>query len=107
MGSDTPIADIIRLKNDPVVSKQLKFVNKVRTIWVQYGFGRADSVFKGDLASGPAHDLRMAFSLAIDRAQLVQVACAADITSPAADAGLITTGLTGYAGDDSDPLPQV
>ena len=68
--------DILRIQKDPTLSKQLKFVNKVRTIWVQYAFGRADSVFKGDLASGPAHDLRMAFSLAIDRAQLVQVACA-------------------------------
>src|SRR5438445_641235 len=81
-------------------------VIKVRTIWVQYGFGRADSVFKGDLASGPAHDLRMAFSLAIDRAQLVQVACAGGITCSAADGGLITKGLKGYAGDGSDPLAK-
>jgi oligopeptide transport system substrate-binding protein len=106
MGSDTPIADIIRIKADPVLSKQLKFVNKVRTIWVQYAFGRADSVFKGDLQSGPAHDLRMAFSLAIDRAQLVQVACAGGITCSAADGGLITKGLKGYAGDGSDPLAK-
>src|SRR5260370_111818 len=49
MGSDTPIADVIRIKADPVLSKQLHFINKVRTIWVQYAFGRADSVFKGDL----------------------------------------------------------
>jgi oligopeptide transport system substrate-binding protein len=106
MGSDTPTADIIRIQKDPVLSKQLKFVNKVRTIWVQYAFGRADSVFKGDLQSGPAHDLRMAFSLAIDRDQLVNVACANGITCSAATGGLITKGLKGYAGDGSDPLAK-
>jgi len=106
MGSDIPTDDILRLQKDPKLSPQLKFVNKVRTIWVQYAFGRADSVFKGDLQSGPAHDLRMAFSLAIDRAQLVQVACAGGITCSAADGGLITKGLKGYAGDGSDPLAK-
>jgi oligopeptide transport system substrate-binding protein len=106
MGSDTPIADVIRLKNDPVLSKQLKFVNKVRTIWVQYAFGRADSVFKGDLESGPGHDLRLAFSLAIDRDQMVNVACANGITCSAATGGLITKGLKGYVGDNSDPLAK-
>jgi oligopeptide transport system substrate-binding protein len=106
MGSDTPIADVIRIKSDPVLSRQLKFVNKVRTIWVQYAFGRADSVFKGDLESGPAHDLRMAFSLAIDRDQMVNVACANGITCSAATGGLITKGLKGYVGDNSDPLAK-
>lgn len=111
MGSDTPIADIIRLQADPVLSKQLKFINKVRTIWVQYAFGpppagstRGVSVFAGDLESGPAHDLRLAFSLAIDRTQMVNVACANGITCSAATGGLITKGLVGYVGDNSDPL---
>jgi oligopeptide transport system substrate-binding protein len=106
MGSDTPTADIIRIQKDPVLSKQLKFVNKVRTIWVQYAFGRADSVFKGDLESGPAHDLRMAFSLALDRDQMVNVACAGGITCSAATGGLITKGLKGYVGDNTDPLAK-
>jgi oligopeptide transport system substrate-binding protein len=106
MGSDTPVADILRIQKDPVLSKQLKFVNKVRTIWVQYGFTLPSSVFKGDLESGPAHDLRMAFSLAIDRAQMVNVACANGITCSAADGGLITKGLKGYVGDASDPLAK-
>jgi ABC-type oligopeptide transport system substrate-binding subunit len=106
MGSDTPTADIIRIQNDPTLKNQLKFVNKVRTIWVQYAFGRPDSVFKGDLESGPAHDLRMALSLAIDRDQLVNVACANGITCSAATGGLITKGLKGYVGDNSDPLAK-
>src|ERR1700694_453170 len=106
MGSDTPVADILRIQKDPVLLKQLKFVNKVRTIWVQYGFTLPSSVFKGDLESGPAHDLRMAFSLAIDRAQMVNGACAHGITCSAADGGLITKGLKGYVGDASDPLAK-
>jgi oligopeptide transport system substrate-binding protein len=113
MGSDTPTADILRIQADPTLSKQLKFVNKVRTIWVQFAFGpppsgsgRAQSVFAGDLESGPAHDLRMAFSLAIDRTQMVNVACANAITCSAATGGLITKGLKGYVGDNSDPLAK-
>jgi oligopeptide transport system substrate-binding protein len=104
MGSDTPTADILRIQKDPVESKQLKFVNKVRTIWVQYGFNF--SPFKGDLESGPAHDIRMALSLAIDRNQMVTVACANGVTCSAATGGLITKGLKGYAGDNSDPLAK-
>jgi oligopeptide transport system substrate-binding protein len=106
MGSDTPTADILRIQKDPTLSKQLHFVNKVRTIWVQYSFSRPESPFKGDLQSGPAHDLRLALSLAIDRAQLVNVACANGITCSAATGGLITKGLIGYAGDNSDPLAK-
>src|ERR1700694_2893493 len=106
MGSDTPTGDIIRIQKDHVLSKQLKVVNKVRTRWGQDGFSLPSSVFKGDLESGPAHDLRMAFSLAIDRAQMVNVACANAITCSAATGGLITKGLKGYVGDNSDPLAK-
>jgi oligopeptide transport system substrate-binding protein len=106
MGSDMSTADVLRIKNDPNESRQLNFVNKVRTIWVQYSFVRPESVFKGDLESGPAHDLRLALSLAIDRNQLVNVACANGITCTAATGGLITKGLKGYAGDNTDPLAK-
>jgi oligopeptide transport system substrate-binding protein len=106
MGSDISSEDILRIQKDPTESKQLRPVNKVRTIWVAYSFGRADSPFKGDLYSGPAHDLRLALSLAIDRKQLVNVACANGVTCSAADGGLITKGLKGYVGDGTDPLAK-
>jgi len=102
MGSDIPIDDVLRLQKDPKLSKELKFVNKVRTIWVQFNFVKAGSPFKGDLESGPAHDLRLAFSLAIDRDQMVSVACAGGVTCSAATGGLITKGLKGYLGDGAD-----
>ena len=102
MGSDIPIDDVLRLQKDTKLSKELKFVNKVRTIWVQFNFVKAGSPFAGDLESGPAHDLRLALSLAIDRNQMVQVACAGGVTCSAATGGLITKGLKGYLGDDAD-----
>jgi oligopeptide transport system substrate-binding protein len=102
MGSDIPIDDVLRLQKDPKLSQQLKFVNKVRTIWVQFNFVKAGSPFAGDLESGPAHDLRLAFSLAIDRTQMVSVACAGGVTCSAATGGLITKGLKGYLGDGAD-----
>ena len=106
MGSDIGIEDIKRIQADPNESKQLHPVSKVRTIWVAFSFGRPDSPFKGDLASGPAHDLRMAFALSIDQKQLVDVACAGGITCSSANGGLITKGLKGYVGDNTDPLAK-
>jgi oligopeptide transport system substrate-binding protein len=115
MGSDMSTADVKRIQGTPSESGQLHFVNKVRTIWVQYNFlsskpssaiGPWPSPFAGDLQSGPAHDLRMALSLAIDRTQLVNVACAGGITCTAATGGLLTKGLKGYAGDNTDPLAK-
>jgi len=106
MGSDMSTEDILRIQRDPTESRQLHYVNKVRTIWVQFSFVRPESPFKGDLTSGPAHDLRLALSLAIDRNQLVNVACANGITCSAANGGLITKGLLGYLGDNTDPLAK-
>lgn len=115
MGSDMSVADVKRIQGTSSESSQLHFVNKVRTIWVQYNFsttkpasaiGPWPSPFAGDLESGPAHDLRMALSLALDRDQMVNVACAGGITCSAATGGLITKGLKGYAGDNSDPLAK-
>jgi oligopeptide transport system substrate-binding protein len=106
MGSDIPIDDVLRIQKDPTETKLLHFVNKVRTIWVQFNFVKAGSPFKGDLESGPAHDLRLAFSLSIDRTQMVSVACAGGITCSAATGGLITKGLKGYLGDNADPTAK-
>ncbi len=104
MGSDIPADDILRIKADPVKSKDLRFVNKVRTIWVSFNFTNPASPFRG--LTGPGHDLREALSLAIDRKQMVDIACAHGITCSVADGGLITKGLKGYLGDGTDPLAK-
>jgi len=61
---------------------------------------------KGPFAGTAGKDLRMAFSLAIDRTKLVDVACSHGSTCAAATGGLISKGLKGYLGDNQDPLAK-
>jgi oligopeptide transport system substrate-binding protein len=89
--------DILRYKSDPTKQKELNIYPSARTSWV--GFNQVTGPFKG-LTDG--HDGRQAFSLAIDRAQLVQVSCANGATCTAATGGVIAKGLKGYLGDNKD-----
>jgi ABC-type oligopeptide transport system substrate-binding subunit len=58
------------------------------------------------LAGGQtAHDLRMAFALAVDKNKLAEVVCGNILCSPMTG-GLITKGLIGYMGDNADPLAK-
>jgi oligopeptide transport system substrate-binding protein len=50
-----------------------------------------------------SHDLRLAFTLAVDRARLARDLCA-DIACIPATGGVIPKGLAGYLGDNNDPL---
>ena len=99
MNGNIPPEDILRIKAGPKAS-ELKFVPKVRTTWVGYNFE------KGPFAGAAGKDLRKAFSLAIDRSKLVDVACSHGITCTAATGGLISKGLKGYLGDNTDPLAK-
>ena len=63
MNGNIPPEDILRIKGGPKAS-ELKFIPKVRTTWVGYNFSE-----KGPFAGAAGKDLRMAFSLAIDRAE--------------------------------------
>ncbi|MDQ6882995.1 MAG: peptide ABC transporter substrate-binding protein [Candidatus Dormibacteraeota bacterium] len=99
MNGNIPPEDILRIKAGPKAS-ELKFVPKVRTTWVGYNFE------KGPFAGAAGKDLRKAFSLAIDRSKLVDVACSHGITCTAATGGLISKGLKGYLGDNMDPLAK-
>jgi oligopeptide transport system substrate-binding protein len=92
--SALPPPDVLRIKAGPI-KDQLVFHPKVRTTWVSFNFTK-----------GPwknSKDLRLAFSLAIDRSKLIDVACSHATTCRAADGGLITRGLKGYLGDGKDP----
>lgn len=50
-----------------------------------------------------SHDLRLAFSLSVDRQKLASDLCADAVCVPATG-GLIPRGLAGYLGDNNDPL---
>lgn len=99
--SPTP-EDILRYKNDPAKSKLLTIGPAARTTWI--GFGMKSGPFAGNDAG---KDGRKAFSLAIDRNALVDVACSKGATCIPATGGVITKGLQGYLGDGSDPNAKV
>jgi len=87
--------DILRYKNG-THAKELTLNPSVRSTWVGFNFT------KGPFAGDAGKDGRKAFSMAIDRNQLVDVACAKGATCAAATGGLIPKGLKGYLGDGAD-----
>jgi oligopeptide transport system substrate-binding protein len=103
MSSDLPPDDVLRIKNDAQKSKDLKLIPKTRTVWVAFDF-KGPSPFTG--LTGAGHDLRLALSLAIDRSQMADLACAHALTCKPATGGLIAKGLKGYGGDGSDPTAK-
>ena len=107
--SNAPVADILRIQGTPNEKSELLLHNKVRSYWVSFNMvSDAKRQAKGPflLADGQAgHDLRMAFDLAIDKSKLVSVVCQNILCTPMTG-GLIAKGLTGYLGDNQDPLAQ-
>src|SRR5438093_201336 len=103
--------DVIRYNSDSQLKKQLQLQPSARTTWVgfnQCGSSNQSKDCKGKPASPFAGDgngklLREAFSLAIDRDQLVDIACSKGAACVKASAGVITKGLKGYLGDNPDP----
>jgi oligopeptide transport system substrate-binding protein len=101
--------DVIRYNSDPQLKKQLTLTPAARTNWIGYDFcegvGKpvkactASSIFAGDAGKLG----REAFSLAVDRDQLVDIACSKGTACVKATGGVITKGLKGYLGDNSDP----
>jgi len=96
-GSLTP-EDLIRYNADPSLKAQLTLKPLARTDWI--GFNMKTGPFAGNDAGKAG---RHAFSTAIDRAQLVDIACSKGTACSAATGGVITAGLQGYLGDNTDP----
>jgi oligopeptide transport system substrate-binding protein len=103
--------DVIRYNSDSQLKKQLQLQPSARTTWVGFNEcnannpskdckGKPTSPFAGD---GNGKLLREAFSLAIDRDQLVDIACSKGTACVKATGGVITKGLKGYLGDNTDP----
>ncbi|TMD16940.1 MAG: peptide ABC transporter substrate-binding protein [Chloroflexi bacterium] len=107
--SNLPVADILRIKGTSNESAQLVLHPKVRTYWVSFNMVSDSS----RPAKGPftldggqtAHDLRMAFALAVDKKKLVDTVCQG-IVCTQATGGLIPPTLIGYMGDNQDPLAK-
>jgi len=107
--SNAPVDDILRIQGTANEKAQLLIHPKVRTTWVQFNLVHDSSRIAGGpfLLSGgqAAKNLRLAFALAVDKAKLATVVCH-DIICQPATGGLITKGLIGYAGDNTDPLAK-
>jgi ABC-type oligopeptide transport system substrate-binding subunit len=97
--------DILRYKNDPTKSKMLHLYPGARTTAVGFNFVKGpfapkQGVTPGQQTAGtgitdPNKAGRLAFAQAVDRAQLVDVACAKGATCAVADVGWISKGLKG------------
>jgi oligopeptide transport system substrate-binding protein len=107
--SNLPLADILRIKGTSNESSQLILHPKVRTTWVTFNVVSDGSrVAKGPFTMDQgqsAHDLRLAFDLAVDKKKLVDTVCQG-VVCVQATGGLISPTLVGYAGDNSDPLSK-
>jgi ABC-type oligopeptide transport system substrate-binding subunit len=102
--------DVIRYSSDPQLKQQLTLQPAARTTWLGFNMCTAGNQSK-DCAGKPSSPfagsagkpLRQAFSMAIDRAQLADIACSKATTCIPATGGVITKGLKGYTGDNTDP----
>jgi oligopeptide transport system substrate-binding protein len=107
--SNAPVDAILRIQGTASEKAQLLIHPKVRTTWVQFNLVQDSSRKAGGpfLLSGgaAAKNLRLAFALSVDKAKLATVVCH-DILCAPATGGLITKGLIGYAGDNTDPLAK-
>jgi oligopeptide transport system substrate-binding protein len=103
--------DVIRYNSDPQLKKQLNLQPSARTTWIGFNFCESSNPSKAcktapsnNPFAGDAGKLgREAFSLAVDRDQLVDIACSKGTTCVKATGGVITKGLKGYLGDNTDP----
>ena len=101
--------DVVRYNSDPQLKKQLQLLPSARTTWIGFNFcegaGKpSKNCTKGNPFAGDAGKLgREAFSLAVDRDQLVDIACSKGTACFKATGGVITKGLKGYLGDNTDP----
>jgi ABC-type oligopeptide transport system substrate-binding subunit len=107
--SSLPVADILRIQGTSNEKAQLLLQAKVRTYWVSFNMVHDAKRQAGGpflLSDGQsAHDLRLAFALAVDKTKLVATVCQNIVCTPATG-GLIPPTLIGYMGANQDPLAK-
>jgi ABC-type oligopeptide transport system substrate-binding subunit len=107
-----PLSAVRNFQANPATSSQFVNIPGGRTTWVGFNFTKGPFAPNGGTCtSGDASCLsdpvalagRRAFSEAIDRTQLVNVACGpGGITCKPATGGVISKGLDAYLGDNND-----
>jgi oligopeptide transport system substrate-binding protein len=90
--------DVIRYNTSPQLKAELTLQPAARTTWI--GFNLKTGPFAG-IEAGKAG--RHAFSTAVNRDELVDIACSKGTACIKATGGVITKGLKGYLGDNTDP----
>jgi oligopeptide transport system substrate-binding protein len=107
--SSLPVADILRIQGTANEKAQLLLQPKVRTYWASFNMVHDAKRQAGGpflMSDGQAaHDLRLAFALAVDKTKLVSVVCQNIVCVPATG-GLIPPTLIGYMGANQDPLAK-
>jgi oligopeptide transport system substrate-binding protein len=99
-----PLANILAIQANSREKPDLLTQPKGRTTWVSFSEGYpTGGPFEG--TSAKATNLRLAFALAVDKTSLATTVCH-NVTCSAATGGLITTGLIGNGGPNSDPLAK-
>ncbi len=102
-----PATDVVKIQAKPTEKSQLVLEVKNKTYFVSFNMvsdARRPAGGPFTLDQGKAaHDMRLAFTLAIDRSKLTKDLCA-DVACIPAIGGVIPKGLLGYLGDGSDPL---
>jgi oligopeptide transport system substrate-binding protein len=99
--------DVLRYRSDLSKSKLLTLYSSGSTTWLGFNFTRGPFAPRPRIKPGDSgRDGRLAFSRAIDRDQLVDVACGKGTTCTKASGGFIAKGLKGYLGDNRDPTSK-
>lgn len=103
--------DVLRFRNDPAKKNLLHIYPGARTSGLGFNFTDGPFAPGGKVTPGkptehtPDAGLkgRQAISMAIDRKQLADVACAHSVTCSPATGGPFPKGIKGYLGDNTDP----
>jgi oligopeptide transport system substrate-binding protein len=103
-----PLDAVRNFQANPALKSQFVNIPGGRTTWVGFNFTTGPFAPAGGNIDDPiALAGRRAFSEAIDRNQLVNVACGpGGITCKPATGGVISKGLSSYLGDGTDPDVQ-
>jgi ABC-type oligopeptide transport system substrate-binding subunit len=112
-GEIAPNDDVLRYANDPTKKGELHLYNESGDTMMEYNytgnspFAPKTGITPGQPTQGLGEDQglsgRTAFSLAINRNQLADVACIRSLTCTPATGGPIPAGLRGYLGHGADP----